>query len=122
MRNTIARWCRRGVRRARTAATSLPADCLSEFPVAASSLSLLDAGSCLGCRNLIRETRPCPEMANHSRALDLHLDQEGVAIAVGADRNDLQPVARCLTLRPQFVAGSAEECDVASGHRAFKSF
>ena len=52
-------------------------------------------------------------MADHALAQHAHLQQDGVAIAIGRRRDHLQPVARGLTLGPKLVAGAAEKSDVA---------
>ena len=59
-------------------------------------------------------------MADHAFALHPHLQQHGVAIAIGCRRDHFQPVAGCLALGPKLVASAAEECDVPRPQRLFK--
>jgi hypothetical protein len=53
-------------------------------------------------------------MTNHSSALDLHLQQQCVAIAIGLARNQTQAVARAFALGPEFVPRSAEERHISA--------
>ena len=59
-------------------------------------------------------------MADHTFPLHPHLQQNGVAIAVGRGRNHFEPVAGSLTLGPKLVAGAAEKRDVSGPQRLLK--
>ncbi len=52
-------------------------------------------------------------MADHPFPLHSHLQQNGVAIAVGHGRNYFEPVAGSLTLGPKLVASAAEKRDIS---------
>ncbi len=66
------------------------------------------------------EAGPRSVVADHAFAQHSHLQQNGVAIAVGRSRDHFQPVAGGLTLGPKLVAGAAEKRDVAGPQRLFE--
>ncbi|MCU1299387.1 MAG: hypothetical protein JWO91_3665 [Acidobacteriaceae bacterium] len=57
-------------------------------------------------------------MTNNAGPFDFHLQQESVTVAVRRGREQLQAIARCLTLHPELVAGSAVEGYIAAGQSA----
>ena len=61
-------------------------------------------------------------MTDHALALHPHLQQNGVAIAVGRGRDHFEAVAGGLALGPKLVAGAAEKSDIAGPQRLFKRF
>ena len=59
-------------------------------------------------------------MADHSCSLHLNPQQQSVAIAIGAGRDDLQPIARGLALHPELLPRPAEERHIATLQRVFE--
>ena len=60
-------------------------------------------------------------MADHAFPLHPHLQQNGVAIAVGRGRDHFEPVAGSLSLGPKLVAGAAEKRDISGPQGLFKA-
>src|SRR4051812_35025470 len=60
-------------------------------------------------------------MAHNSASFNFDAEQEGIAIAIGAGRDDPQPVARTLAFGPQPVSGPAVKRDVALRNRSRES-
>ena len=68
------------------------------------------------------EARARAAMADHARAFDFDPHQQRVAVAVRLSRDDSQAVARAFALRPQLIAGAAEERHIALGKRSLERF
>src|SRR5512146_1214885 len=99
----ISSWYESAGRLARTTAASPPAGCPSGCPAGSSSCLLLFRRGCPTLcgfqrvgnrlrtnRKVLREARPSPFVANHAFAFDFYLDQQGIEVAVGSSRYDLQ--------------------------------
>src|ERR1700686_5803914 len=61
-------------------------------------------------------------MTHYSSSFNLNLQQQCVTVAISDSGNQLEPVARGLSLGPELVASTAEKSYVAGVERMFAGF